>query len=238
MMLPLWLSPIFSPFVFLCLVASSPASPCILHPVSSLVQSKWFLKGRELGENGYMYVYGWVPSLFTWNYHSTVNRLFLNTNRKFTVWKKQEVSPSAPAHSLVPLPPLIQAPSLSPCITCIHPSPPVLSCRNTSFLNLSSNKFVSLSFFPWQCASAPWPWMCPWTLTALGLVELGPLADTCRSGWAPPASSPAPWPAAAGFQLMLPLHRHAGALTPSPGSPHPPGGRALQWLPPRFGLLW
>ena len=24
----------------------------------------------SLGENGYMYMYGWVPSLFTWNYHS------------------------------------------------------------------------------------------------------------------------------------------------------------------------
>ena len=25
-----------------------------------------------LGENGYMYMYGWVPSLFTWNYHNIV----------------------------------------------------------------------------------------------------------------------------------------------------------------------
>ena len=23
-----------------------------------------------LWENGYMYMYGWVPSLFTWNYHN------------------------------------------------------------------------------------------------------------------------------------------------------------------------
>ena len=23
-------------------------------------------------ENGYMYLYGWVPSLFTWNYHNIV----------------------------------------------------------------------------------------------------------------------------------------------------------------------
>ena len=29
----------------------------------------------SLGENGYMYTYGWVPSLFTWNYHSIVNQL-------------------------------------------------------------------------------------------------------------------------------------------------------------------
>ena len=32
-----------------------------------------------LGENGYMYMYGWVPSLSTWNYHNIVNRLYLNT---------------------------------------------------------------------------------------------------------------------------------------------------------------
>ena len=29
--------------------------------------------GGELGENGYMYMYGWVPSLFIWNYHNIVN---------------------------------------------------------------------------------------------------------------------------------------------------------------------
>ena len=27
------------------------------------------------GKNGYMYMYNWVPSLLTWNYHNTVNRL-------------------------------------------------------------------------------------------------------------------------------------------------------------------
>ena len=30
---------------------------------------------EESLENGYMYVYGWVPSLFTWIYHNTVNHL-------------------------------------------------------------------------------------------------------------------------------------------------------------------
>ena len=32
--------------------------------------------GRDLGENGYMFMYGWIPSLFTWNYHNIVNWLF------------------------------------------------------------------------------------------------------------------------------------------------------------------
>ena len=28
--------------------------------------------GGRFGGNGYMYMYGWVPSLFTWNYHNIV----------------------------------------------------------------------------------------------------------------------------------------------------------------------
>ena len=31
---------------------------------------------RGLGENGYMYMYGWVPSLHTWNYSNIVNQLY------------------------------------------------------------------------------------------------------------------------------------------------------------------
>ena len=30
----------------------------------------------SLGENGYMYIYGWVPLLSTWNYHNFVNWLY------------------------------------------------------------------------------------------------------------------------------------------------------------------
>ena len=33
--------------------------------------------GEEFeGENGYMYMYGWVPLLFFWNYHNIVNWLY------------------------------------------------------------------------------------------------------------------------------------------------------------------
>ena len=45
-----------------------------------------------LGENGYMYMYGWVPSLFTWNSHNIVNWLFAvvqslsHVQRFVTVW--------------------------------------------------------------------------------------------------------------------------------------------------------
>ena len=33
-------------------------------------------------ENGYMYMYGWVPWLFTWNYHNIVGRLYPDTKQK------------------------------------------------------------------------------------------------------------------------------------------------------------
>ena len=29
-----------------------------------------------------IYMYGWVPSLFTWNYHNIVNRLYPDTKQK------------------------------------------------------------------------------------------------------------------------------------------------------------
>ena len=28
--------------------------------------------GACVGEHGYMYMYGWVSSLFTWNYHNII----------------------------------------------------------------------------------------------------------------------------------------------------------------------
>ena len=38
-----------------------------------------------------IYMYGWVPSLFTWNYHNIVNRLYPNTKQKV---KKKKTLPS------------------------------------------------------------------------------------------------------------------------------------------------
>ena len=32
----------------------------------------------SLGENGYIYMCGWVPLLSAWNYHNIVNRLYSN----------------------------------------------------------------------------------------------------------------------------------------------------------------
>ena len=43
-----------------------------------------------LGENGYVYTYGWVPSLFTWNYYNIVNQLLekeMATHSGIHAWK-------------------------------------------------------------------------------------------------------------------------------------------------------
>ena len=34
-----------------------------------------WIRWGVLGRMGYMFMYGWVPSLFTWNYHNIVNQL-------------------------------------------------------------------------------------------------------------------------------------------------------------------
>ena len=36
----------------------------------------------DLGENGYMFMYGWVSSLFSWKYHNIINQLYLNAKLK------------------------------------------------------------------------------------------------------------------------------------------------------------
>ena len=81
-----------------------PAGVCRAHGVSASFRGKWHrmsilqptgtycraqgtllnvtwqpgCKG-SLGENGYMYVYVWAPSLSTWNHHNIVNQLYPNT---------------------------------------------------------------------------------------------------------------------------------------------------------------
>ena len=44
--------------------------------LSVLQQPGW---EGSLGENGYMCMEGWEPSLFTYNYHNIVNQLYSNT---------------------------------------------------------------------------------------------------------------------------------------------------------------
>ena len=54
---------------------------CIAH--GALLNVMWQPRWEgSLGENGHVCIYGWVPSLFTWNYHNIVNQLYPNTNKK------------------------------------------------------------------------------------------------------------------------------------------------------------
>ena len=43
--------------------------------------------GQKLAKGGYMYMYGRVPLLFTWNYQNIVNQLYHSTKDK--VFKKE-----------------------------------------------------------------------------------------------------------------------------------------------------
>ena len=50
---------------------------------------------RKPSLHGYLCTYGWVPSLFTWNYQDVVNRLYPNTKEK--VWSlEKKMDPSYP----------------------------------------------------------------------------------------------------------------------------------------------
>ena len=49
----------------------------------------------SFGENGYMYMYGWIPLLSTWNYHNIVNWLYSNIRQKVKK-KKKSVFPTQP----------------------------------------------------------------------------------------------------------------------------------------------
>ena len=53
-----------------------------------------------MGENGYVYMYGWVPSLFTQNYHNIVNWLYPHKN-VFGVKNKKEMSRDFPGGPVV-----------------------------------------------------------------------------------------------------------------------------------------
>ena len=60
---------------------------CVAHGTqfSDIRQPGW---DGSPGENGYMYMYGWVSSLFTWNYHNIVNWFIPKQKKIFKVKKK------------------------------------------------------------------------------------------------------------------------------------------------------
>ena len=56
--------------------------------------------GGGLGNNGYMYMYGRVPLLFTWNYHNVVNWLYPST-KCFWCLKKLRIKNISPSSLLL-----------------------------------------------------------------------------------------------------------------------------------------
>ena len=45
--------------------------------------------GGGLGENGYMYMYGWLPSLFIWDYHYMLIDYTLIQNKSLKFFLKK-----------------------------------------------------------------------------------------------------------------------------------------------------
>ena len=60
-------------------------------PLSVMWQPGW---EGSFGENGHICMYGWVPSLFSWNYHNIVNWLYPIQNKKLKKKKKAPFEPS------------------------------------------------------------------------------------------------------------------------------------------------
>ena len=95
------------------------------------------LDGRgALGKNGYMYVYGWVPLLFTWNYHNLVNQLSVQFSRSV-------MSDSLSSHGLQHARP--PCPSSTPG-ACSNLCPLSRWCHPT--ISSSVTAFSSLQSFP------------------------------------------------------------------------------------------
>ena len=72
--------------LFLCWVViehseTDPSTGLAIHRQKDLLHC-------TVGESGYMYMYSWVPSLSTWNCHTIVNWLYLNTKWKFNIEKE------------------------------------------------------------------------------------------------------------------------------------------------------
>ena len=84
---------------------------------------------RYFGGNGYTYIYGWVPSLFTWNYQSIDNWLFVHAKSLQScpiLVNLMDCSPSGSsvqARILVDCHALLQGifptQGLNPCLLCL-----------------------------------------------------------------------------------------------------------------------
>ena len=97
---------------------------------------------RSLGENGYMYIQGWVPLLSTWNYHNIVNWLY-------SIIKSVQFSRSVMPNSLWPH--WLQHARL-PC-----PSPIPRTCLNSCPLSQWHPPTISSSVITFSSCLQSWP---------------------------------------------------------------------------------
>ena len=97
------------------------------------------LDGRGVwGENGYVYMYGWVPSLFTWNYHNIVYWLSVSSVQFLSlVWLF--ATPWTAAHQAsLSITNSYSCPSHRWCLPTISPSVVPFSSHLQSFPALGS----------------------------------------------------------------------------------------------------
>ena len=96
-----------------------------------------------LGENGYMFIYDWIPSLLTWNYHNIVIRLFSLVQFSLSV-VSNSLRPHGLQHTRPPCPsPTPSLPELM-SIESVIPSNHLILCRP---LLLLSSIFPSIWVF-------------------------------------------------------------------------------------------
>ena len=102
---------------------------------------------RSLGGNGYLSMYGWIPSLSTWNYHNIVNQQSVQFSRSVV---SDSLRPHESQHARPP---------------CPSPTPGVYSnlCPSSQWCHPA----ISSSFVPFSS--------CPQTLPASGSFPMSQL---------------------------------------------------------------
>ena len=118
---------------------------------------------RGLEENGYMCMYGWVPWLFTWNYHNIVNQL---SSVQFSCSVvSNSLQPHESQHARPPCPSLTpgvysnSCPSSRWCHPLSSPSPPAPSpCQHQGLFQWvnSSHEVAKVLEFQLQHQSFQW----------------------------------------------------------------------------------
>ena len=126
----------------------------------------------SLGENGYMYMCGWVPLLFTWNYHDIVNPLSVQFSHSV-------VSDSLWPHELQCARPPCPSPTPG-----VYPNP----CPSSQWYH----PVISSSVVPFSCLqslpaseSFPMSQLFMWGVQSTGVSALASFLPKKSQGWSP-----------------------------------------------------